>query len=62
VNLRNDRERGRREEGGGKERGVHSRMVTMITRLTGINLCQDMTVRDKTGHYHKWALERILIL
>lgn len=41
-----------RESGG---RGVNSRMVTTITRLFGINLCQDMTERDKTGHYHIWA-------
>ena len=54
VNLRN----GTKRESGG--RGVNSRMVTTITRLFGINLCQDMTERDKTGHYHTWASERIL--
>lgn len=47
------RERGRRE-GGGKGKGeregeVRSRMVTVITRPFGINLCQDMAERDKTG-------------
>lgn len=55
--------RGERKWGeeGRKDRGVHSRMVTMITRLFGINLCQDMTERDETGHYHIWALEDIKI-
>ena len=47
--MKRERVEGEEREGerGREAKGVHSRMVTMITRPFGINLCQDMTERDK---------------